>query len=129
MAALALFKDIQQKRFLSTMKKLKGLDIPDLVKTVKAKKLPREALKSILGKFSPSSDGLVLNCSPESLREESRQIYDDYVQSNTQIQGAVEETNKILMETIKASGFYEEPKVLKELVSTFKPNFSKETIQ
>jgi hypothetical protein len=33
------------------MKKLKGLDIPDLIKTVKAKKLPKEALKSILPKF------------------------------------------------------------------------------
>lgn len=41
----------------------------------------------------------------------------------------MESTNKILMQKIKASGFYEEPKVLKELVSTFKHNFSKETIQ
>lgn len=45
------------------MKKLKGLDIPDLLKTVRAKKLPREALKSILGKFTSSSEGVVLNCS------------------------------------------------------------------
>ena len=107
------------------MKKLKGLDIPDLLKTVRAKKLPREALKSILGKFTTSSEGVVLNCSPQILREESKKIYDEYVQSNLQIQGAVESTNQILMEKIKASGFYEEPKVLKELVSTFKHTFSK----
>lgn len=33
------------------MKKLKGYDIPDLIKTVKSKKLPKEALKSISSKF------------------------------------------------------------------------------
>ena len=33
------------------MKKLKGYDIPDLVKTIKSKKLPREALRSIVGRF------------------------------------------------------------------------------
>ena len=34
------------------MKKLKSTDIPDLLKTVKTKKLPKEALKAILSKFS-----------------------------------------------------------------------------
>lgn len=33
------------------MKKLKGLDLPDLIKTVKAKKLPKEALKAVLPRF------------------------------------------------------------------------------
>jgi hypothetical protein len=33
------------------MKKLKSLDLPDLIKTVKAKKLPKEALKSVLPRF------------------------------------------------------------------------------
>jgi len=34
------------------MKKLKGSDVPDLIKTVKGKKLPKEALKTILDKFT-----------------------------------------------------------------------------
>ena len=33
------------------MKKLKSLDLPDLVGAVKAKKLPKEALRSILTRF------------------------------------------------------------------------------
>ena len=33
------------------MKKLKSSDIPDLIKTVKAKKLPKEALKTIISRF------------------------------------------------------------------------------
>jgi hypothetical protein len=38
---LAIYRDIHQKKFVTTMKKLKGSDIPDLVKSVKSKKLPR----------------------------------------------------------------------------------------
>jgi hypothetical protein len=33
------------------VKKLKSLDVPDLIKTVKAKKLPKEALRGVLGRF------------------------------------------------------------------------------
>jgi hypothetical protein len=41
MQSLTVLKEIQQKRFITAMKKLKGSDIPDLIKTVRAKKLPR----------------------------------------------------------------------------------------
>jgi len=54
--SLNLFREIQQRRFISSMKKLKGYDIPDLVKTVKSKKLPKEALKSITGRFKLSTE-------------------------------------------------------------------------
>ena len=37
MRGLTIFRDIQQKRFLIAMKKLKAMDVPDLLKTVKAK--------------------------------------------------------------------------------------------
>ena len=33
------------------MRTLKCIDVPDLIKTVKNKKLPKEALKTILSKF------------------------------------------------------------------------------
>jgi hypothetical protein len=38
---IAILRDIQHRKFIFTMKKLKSADIPDLIKTVKAKKLPR----------------------------------------------------------------------------------------
>lgn len=38
------------------MKKLKSLDLPDLVGAVKAKKLPKEALKSVLPRFKLGQD-------------------------------------------------------------------------
>lgn len=42
------------------MKQLKGYDIPDLIKTVKAKKLPRETLKAILPRFKLDGEKLAL---------------------------------------------------------------------
>jgi hypothetical protein len=33
------------------VKKLKSLDLPDLIKTVKAKNLPKEALRGVLTRF------------------------------------------------------------------------------
>jgi len=41
------------------MKKLKGLDIPDLLKTVKAKKLPKEALRAIANNFEFDNEGKI----------------------------------------------------------------------
>ena len=48
---IAILREIQQKKFISTMKKLKSADVPDLIKTVKSKKLPREALRAIISRF------------------------------------------------------------------------------
>lgn len=55
---LTIFRDVQQRRFISTMKQLKGYDVPDLIKTVKAKKLPKEALKTILNRFQLNGEKL-----------------------------------------------------------------------
>jgi hypothetical protein len=57
---LSIFRDVQQRRFISTMKQLKSHDVPDLIKTVKAKKLPKEALKSILSRFTLDGEKLQL---------------------------------------------------------------------
>lgn len=57
---LTIFRDVQQRRFITTMKQLKGFDIPDLIKTVKSKKLPKEALKTILSRFQLNGEKLEL---------------------------------------------------------------------
>jgi hypothetical protein len=33
------------------VKKLKSYDLPDIISSVKAKKLPKEALRNVLGRF------------------------------------------------------------------------------
>lgn len=47
------------------MKKLKGLDIPDLIQSVNAKKLPREALRGILSRFKLEGENIELIGSAE----------------------------------------------------------------
>lgn len=47
------------------MKKLKGLDVPDLLQAVKNKKLPKEALRGVIGRFKLEGDNLDLNESSE----------------------------------------------------------------
>ena len=39
--SISIYREIQQRRFIINMKKLKGCDVPDLIKTVKSKKLPK----------------------------------------------------------------------------------------
>ena len=52
------FREFQHKSFIQTsikyinlVKKLKSLDLPDLIAAVKAKKLPKEALRAVLPRF------------------------------------------------------------------------------
>ncbi len=51
------------------MKKLKSLDLPDLIRTVKAKKLPKEALRTVLPRFQLDGEKLTLIESAETLKE------------------------------------------------------------
>jgi hypothetical protein len=81
--SLNIFKEVQQKRFIASMKKMKSTDIPDLIKTVKAKKLPREALKAITNKFSIADNKISLKYTVESLKVESNVYFDDYVKLNS----------------------------------------------
>ena len=86
MRGLNLFRDIQQKRFLNAMKKMKAIDLPDLLKTVKAKKLPKEALKAILDKFDFDEEGKIkLVSSVEELKKDSESSFKEYTSVNEQL--------------------------------------------
>lgn len=54
------------------MRKLKSLDIPDLLQAVKSKKLPKEALRGVLGRFKLEGENLELLESKESLQENAK---------------------------------------------------------
>lgn len=89
--ALTIYREIQQRRFIINMKKLKGFDIPDLIKTVKAKKLPKEALRSIAPRFSLNEGKIELTESAEKLKEESSTLFKDYVSSNETVTAKLKE--------------------------------------
>jgi hypothetical protein len=45
---------------IEVVKKLKSFDIPDLLQAVKSKKLPVDALKSVLSRFTIKDDKIEL---------------------------------------------------------------------
>jgi len=54
------------------MKRLKSSDVPDLIKTVKSKKLPSQALRSISTRFKMVDGKIELATSKEELQKESK---------------------------------------------------------
>lgn len=54
------------------MRKLKGLDVPDVLQAVKSKKLPKEALRGVLSRFKLEGDNLELVESKEQLQEAAK---------------------------------------------------------
>ena len=126
---IATLREIQHKKFILTMKRLKGSDVPDLIKTVRAKKLPKEALKAIVGRFKMNEGKLELAESVEALRNESVTVLEEYLSNNNAAVAKTKETVAFLNEKIQLTGLYEEPAVPKELVSTFKHHFEEAKLQ
>ncbi|GEM_PF-3373204 len=79
---IAILREIQHKKFIITMKKLKGVDVPDLIKTVRSKKLPKEALKAILPRFKLNEGKIELAESTDALKTESKTIFEEYISNN-----------------------------------------------
>lgn len=67
--------------------------------------------------------------SPESLKEESNKVFEEYSSFNESITAKLAETAAFIQEKMKESGIYEEPTELKELVSTFKHNFGEDKLE
>lgn len=126
---IAILKEIQHKKFILTMKKLKSSDVPDLIKTVRSKKLPKEALKAIIGRFKLNDGKVELQDSVETLKNESTSVLEDYINNNNAAIAKTNEAVNFLKEKITLSGLYEEPQPPKELVSTFKHNFEEERLE
>lgn len=69
---------MQHKNFIQTsiwlcyvVKKLKGLDIPDSIESVKSKKLPKEVLKPIIPRFKLENGNIELVDTKENLKAEA----------------------------------------------------------
>lgn len=129
---LAIFRDVQQRRFVATMKSLKGYDIPDLIKTVRAKKLPRETLKTILSRFKLNGEKLELAESVENLKADSKKAFEEYLAANEALEASFKSTAALLQSKIIDSGILSEvgsPEPQKELVSTFKHQFDESQLE
>lgn len=75
------FKQVFHFRYL--VKKLKSYDLPDLLGAVKAKKLPKEALRGVLPRFKlGENEKLELTEPVESLKENANKAFDEYIEKN-----------------------------------------------
>lgn len=67
---ITIFRESQHRNFIQTMKKLKSLDVPDLIKSVKSKGLPKEALRGVLSRFKLDENQKIELVEPvETLKE------------------------------------------------------------
>lgn len=58
------------------------------------------------------------------MKAESNVNYNQYISVNEYLFAKLKETTEVVALKIHESGLYQEPEAPKELVSTFKPNFS-----
>jgi hypothetical protein len=65
------------------VKKLKSLDLPDLIGAVKSKKLPKEALRGVLTRFKVGESEKIELVEPvETLKSNANKELEDYIKKN-----------------------------------------------
>lgn len=104
------FREAQQQNFLETMRKLKGADVVDVVKTVKSKKLPNQALKIILNRFKVEDGKPVLAQPLEELKKEASTAFNEFVQNNNEIKEQLDKLQALLLERTPTLSFKVENK-------------------
>jgi hypothetical protein len=67
---------------IEVVKKLKSFDIPDLLQAVKSKKLPIDALKSVLSRFTIKDDKIELVEEKGKLKESAINELNEYIKKN-----------------------------------------------
>jgi|JI6StandDraft_1071083.scaffolds.fasta_scaffold09839_4 hypothetical protein len=84
-----MLRESQQKNFIlnstritDVVKKLKSLDVPDVLKDVKAKKLPHQALKTILTRFRLQEGELQLVEPLEELKKQAGELAEPFLARN-----------------------------------------------
>lgn len=82
------------------MKKLKNYDLPDILQAVQAKKLPKEALRGVLGRFKLNGEKLELADPVDSLKESAANEYAIYKKKNDEIVDHLKKFIGVLNENI-----------------------------
>lgn len=91
------------------MKKLKSLDLPDLIAAVKNKRLPKEALRGVLPRFKlGEGDKIELVESKETLKEHAIAAFQEYESKNTIFVEELKKFTEFVDNKIKESGYVPE---------------------
>lgn len=109
------------------MKKLKSLDLPDLIGAVKTKRLPKEALRGVLPRFKSGENEKIELVEPvETLRTNANKELDDYINRNNVFLEELKKYAALVDEKIKDSGYVPEKPVDTQIKATVKFNLSEE---
>ena len=90
------------------MKKMKGADLPDMFKAVKANKLHPKALKSIVSRFRLNGEDIELAEPLETLKQEAQESLSTYVSNNTEIIQHLQSLKTFLNERVTKYDFKQE---------------------
>lgn len=91
------------------MKKLKSLDVPDLITAVKNKKLPKEALRGVCNRFKMGEgEKIELVESKDVLKENAQKAFEEYTSKNQVFLAELNKFNEFMKEKIKESGYVPE---------------------
>lgn len=81
------------------MRKLKSLDVPDVIKSVKSKKLPKEALKAILQRFKLDGE-IELKEPVETLKSQATTMSLPFIERNKTLKKILDEAQAALEKTV-----------------------------
>lgn len=109
------------------MKKLKSLDLPDLIGAIKAKKLPKEALRSVLPRFKLGEGDKIELVEPvEELKTNANKDFEEYLSKNESFLQELKKFESFIEERIAGFGFAPEQPSEPVIKSTIKINISEE---
>lgn len=115
----------QVHSFNYSVKKLKSLDLPDSIESVRKKKLPKEVLKPIIPRFKLENEKISLVDSKESLKEEALKEYAVYKASNEELVSEIEKYIEFLSKKAMEAGFKEsEPEITLQDFKPFKSSIN-----
>lgn len=109
------------------MKKLKSLDLPDLISAVKAKKLPKEALRSVLTRFKAGEGEKIELAEPiDTLKSNATKEFEDYLNKNESFLEELKKFEAFIEKRIADFGFEPEQPSEPFIKATVKFNLSEE---
>lgn len=107
------------------MKKLKSLDLPDLIGAVKSKRLPKEALRGVLTRFKAGENEKIELIEPvETLKTNANKELEEYINRNNIFLEELKKYAATVEQKIVESGYVPEKPAESGIKATVKFNLS-----
>lgn len=110
---------------INEVKKLKSLDLPDLIGAVKSKRLPKEALRGVLTRFKAGENEKIELIEPvETLKTNANKELEEYINRNNIFLEELKKYAATVEQKIVESGYVPEKPAESGIKATVKFNLS-----